>query len=626
MHLIRMPARKAAIASLLALALLLTVMIVPTAPVSGATLTDSEMEELAEKYAPTLHFHSGEELYPVDVEYFISNSNLNESVGGTGVLISSNPTASSLGDYSSTSRSFYLDNRLGTINDRRIIDEYKKSEATLGYTVYSHVTANASRIAIQYWFFYVFNEGTYNSHEGDWEMIEVILDTDLNPVSVAYSQHEQGQKATWSQVEKDGDSPAAYVAKGSHANYFRSYQGKMGAAQDLVDGNGKVLRPGDYELKVLGEKGAGEHSASQNWIDYSGRWGDWGDQTSEALGQRGPLGPGYRMDGEMWAGLSWADSRDALDDNQLLLELLLSYLPLILIVLLIVPIALMVRRVLKKRKSGELRAPYIYLLDIRGADLRSIGNLLAVIGLALGLVAAFLPFYEASVNINSDQFSTDGFERVLLVDGISGVQINSFDESQGIVQVGALPFPFWVLIVVGLVAFIISTVAREPRKAGRKYISRGVGLMVPLVLLVIVVGSLSGIVGSFGGSGESGPMEDVLKALSSDPMGGEKVVYSSVTESVTLRWGVGLGASLMMVAGALLVAGGVMQYASRKAERNERSAEAQPVPASQPSPSSPPAEVNEAPTPSAGQPEVAPPAEPASEGIAAEKEGGKVGP
>jgi hypothetical protein len=532
----------------------------------GAVSLTSEQEgTLAEKYAPTLYFHSGEEVFPVNVSYFIDNSNLNESVLETAVLLTANPTAAGLASYSNTARNFYLDDQLGTIEDGGIIDAYRSNESSLGYTVYSHVTTDGTQVAIQYWFFYVFNFGTYNDHEGDWEMIEIILDGDLEPLMVGYSQHEAGQQATWSQVEKSGDGPVAYVAKGSHANYFRSFQGKMGAAQDEVAGNGKVLRPGDYDLVVMGEAGAGNHPADQGWIDYSGRWGDWGNQTSDFMGQRGPLGPAYRMAGTMWSGLGWAESRAALDEGVLTLELVLSYMWLILVALLIVPLVLMIRRIMRKRKKGEPIKPLIYLLDFSGGIGQKLGNILAIAGVVLGLISAFLPFYEISANVQTGQFATDGYQRVLYVDGISGIGINTLVQG-GVQQIAALPFPIWALIVVGLLAFIMSLVAQQPRRAGIKYISRGIGLLLPLAITVVVIGSLAGLLSGFNVPIEDASLEEVLSTVASNPLGGQEEVVTPGYGTVGLLWGIGIGAYALTIAGLLLIAGGVLLLTSRKGE------------------------------------------------------------
>ncbi len=531
----------------------------------AVTLTSEQESTLAEKYAPTLQFHGGEEVFPVNVTYYIDNCNLNESVADTAVLLTADPTPAGLSSYSNTARNFYLDNKLGSIEDRGIIDAYKSNEGSLGYTVYSHVTSDGTRVAIQYWFFYVFNFGTYNNHEGDWEMIEVILDGNLEPLIVGYSQHEEGQQAAWSQVERSGDGPVVYVAKGSHANYFRSFQGKMGPAQDEVAGNGKVLGPDDYDLVVLGETGAGNHPSDQGWIDYSGRWGDWGNQTSDFMGQRGPLGPAYRMGGTMWSGLGWVDSRAVLDEGLLTLELLLSYLWLILLALLIIPLLFMVRRISMKRKNGEPIRPIISLLDLSGGSGQKIGNILAIVGVVLGLIGAFLPFYEVSANVQTGQFATDGYQRVLYVDGISGISINTLVQG-GVQQIAALPFPIWALIVVGLLAFIMSLVAQRPRRAGLKYLSRGVGLLLPLVITVIIVGSIVGLLGSFNVPIEDASLEEILSTVASNPLGGDQVVVTPGYGTVGLIWGIGIGAYVLTIAGLLLIVGGILLLMSRKGE------------------------------------------------------------
>ena len=36
------------------------------------------------------------------------------------------------------------------------------------------------RLALQYWFFYPYNDYT-NKHEGDWEMVQLLLDTNEHP-------------------------------------------------------------------------------------------------------------------------------------------------------------------------------------------------------------------------------------------------------------------------------------------------------------------------------------------------------------------------------------------------------------------------------------------------------------
>ena len=70
--------------------------------------------------------------------------------------------------------------------------------------------------------------------------------------SVGFSQHNNGVSAAWSDADKSGDSVISYVAKGSHANYLRSFQGKLGFAQDVVDSGGTKA---DRERLPTGQTG-----------------------------------------------------------------------------------------------------------------------------------------------------------------------------------------------------------------------------------------------------------------------------------------------------------------------------------------------------------------------------------
>ncbi|HUF02437.1 MAG TPA: hypothetical protein VMN35_08435, partial [Gaiellaceae bacterium] len=70
-------------------------------------------------------------------------------------------------------------------------------------TVYAHVASDRRRpgmLALQYWFFYVFNDFN-NLHEGDWEMVQLVFEADdaddalgRDPVAVGYSSHEGAER------------------------------------------------------------------------------------------------------------------------------------------------------------------------------------------------------------------------------------------------------------------------------------------------------------------------------------------------------------------------------------------------------------------------------------------------
>src|SRR3954469_8484855 len=85
------------------------------------------------------------------------------------------------------------------------------------------------RLWLQYWFFYYYNDFqlagpllTGGKHEGDWEMIQIRLDDAEQPVEAVFAQHANAERHDWGYVARAGAStPLVYVARGSHASYFR---------------------------------------------------------------------------------------------------------------------------------------------------------------------------------------------------------------------------------------------------------------------------------------------------------------------------------------------------------------------------------------------------------------------
>jgi hypothetical protein len=92
------------------------------------------------------------------------------------------------------------------------------------------VAHDGDRIVLQYWYFYYDDVYSYpfaptgafwQAHEGDWEVVNVVLSEDEEPLSVGYSQHSLGQTRSWDDTLRfDGTHPIVHVALSSHANYF----------------------------------------------------------------------------------------------------------------------------------------------------------------------------------------------------------------------------------------------------------------------------------------------------------------------------------------------------------------------------------------------------------------------
>ncbi|UCD26866.1 MAG: hypothetical protein JSV75_01720, partial [Candidatus Bathyarchaeota archaeon] len=160
-------------------------------------ILDSKESQLALLYAPYLHFAGGEKFFPTVVSYFVDNSVLYQKSDDTNVLVDSSPTIASISLYQGN---YFLNNTLGAFEE--IAEDYEQKKETLGYTVYARVTRIGGFFVVQYWFFYVYNPGALNQHQGDWEMIEIVLNSAETPQYAVYSQHFAGERASWKDVEK----------------------------------------------------------------------------------------------------------------------------------------------------------------------------------------------------------------------------------------------------------------------------------------------------------------------------------------------------------------------------------------------------------------------------------------
>jgi len=514
-------------------------------------IVEAADEDIAQ-YAPIFYFEKEETCFPVDVSYHIDNSKL-YMVDGTGE-IEFNET--SLSDY--IIDGYYLDNQEGTIDDNGIINDYK-SRMMESYTVYAREVETGGTTVIQYWMFYAFNPGTMNQHEGDWEMVQVVL-SGGTPMQVMYSQHHSGQKAAWDQVEKNGNHIKVYVSRGSHANYLRSYSGVVGIANDIVGSNGKILALEDYGDPIMLE--------SQPWLDFAGRWG-WVGATEEdagvssLLGQAGPPGPKFREGGAMWDyPIDWGNGLMQADNNIFLLEMILYNFVILFVVISIVILCVLLFRIYRRHKKTGLGPRIISMLYIDGLNLKSIGNILCIVGIIIAFISLINPWYTVSTDIGVTGYETDGMVNMLTIDGINGIQIQ-VPGLAGPMPMGSFIVPFSLLIGISLAFLIIASIGiSHSKKLGKKYLARGARLMVPVLLIIIVIMSLSMIpFESMADTGDAAvDISEIIGAISGSPSGGQQIVtIPEVNEQIELQWGFGLGGILLLISGIILVISGGLE-------------------------------------------------------------------
>ena len=83
--------------------------------------------------------------------------------------------------------------------------------------VYGRVARRPHKIVLEYWYFYYDDFYSYDyppddlfwqAHEGDWEVVSVVLDRGTQqPQYAAYSQHCTGERRAWDDVERSGNAP-----------------------------------------------------------------------------------------------------------------------------------------------------------------------------------------------------------------------------------------------------------------------------------------------------------------------------------------------------------------------------------------------------------------------------------
>lgn len=269
--------------------------------------TSQEDLQLAEKYAPVLYFHRDELFRPQSVEVIVKTARLRQDIRyWFDVNVLNEVVIQDLVTYRDAS--YMLDVWYG---DRGASD-YKNYSAHRTYyeaflspeaggppvITYAHVFRNdaSKTITIQYWLFYYYNDW-FNKHEGDWELVQVMLDQNEEPAWVVLSQHHGGTRRSWNNTQIEEDShPAAYVALGSHANYFwgdevyPNGQNIGNARVEVIDRTGTygriiprvVIIPDREEFEI-----APTSWSEAEWLVFSGHWGEKAIQGDFG----GPLGP-----------------------------------------------------------------------------------------------------------------------------------------------------------------------------------------------------------------------------------------------------------------------------------------------------------------------------------------------
>jgi RsiW-degrading membrane proteinase PrsW (M82 family) len=294
--------------------------------VLAQTTSSNDDLSLARKYSPVLYFHSEEIFFPQPIEVLVSNARLKQDVSIWFTLnILDTVTLQDL--VAHFDPSFFLDIWYGSNGESAAINYSAHRNYYIENlspenggplpSVYANVIHDNKnkKIIIQYWLFYYYNDW-FNKHEGDWELVQIILDQDETPEWVILSQHHGGTRRPWNEVQIEGLShPKVFPALGSHANYFWGDEiypnGKdFGKARvEILDRTGKsqkiipevILLSSELNQSVTA---SGKDLIKNGWIYFEGKWGE----ASFPADFSGPLGPAEK--GILWDDpFSWGISQ-----------------------------------------------------------------------------------------------------------------------------------------------------------------------------------------------------------------------------------------------------------------------------------------------------------------------------
>ena len=266
---------------------------------------------LFEKYAPVLYLHDEELFRTREVSSMLDISDLTAGV----VLLEEGPiTIEDLREHDSwiyqldmwDARSDQLLSAVPPIFfwDVPSSDNFSQFELT----VYGREKEYDDVIALQYWFFYPYNNWK-NHHEGDWEMITVFVDKSTgSPYRVACAQHLDGSNYNW---EEDvgkvpyTQHPKIFIARGSHSSWggIGVHKGWLGT--DVTSDTGTVLHPEGVDPGGTNPK----QLYTLEKIRLATRWvmwqGHWGEDTTWPFSE-GPRSP--TLQGDKWEDpLAWSN-------------------------------------------------------------------------------------------------------------------------------------------------------------------------------------------------------------------------------------------------------------------------------------------------------------------------------
>lgn len=288
-------------------------------------------QELAERYAPIMHYHADELYRPIAVDFALAHGDLVHYLATFQVRDQAAPlTVQDLlkPEFNRTDRWIDLpgDESDGDDDEARATAYRNLGGPSLSPLAYARIYCPPTphpkySAAIQYWFFYYDNPWYLNRHEGDWEMVQVMLDHDQNPIAMGFSTHFTGVKRPWATINKQNTHPLVYVAEGGHGSY--SFPARYSASDPTqleawwtigVDDATTAMTPGTpIAVQMIPER-----PDRQSWLYFNGHWGSSEDILNDApLGPRGRIAKHLDGDPSLWDDpIVWFNQLETYEDSR----------------------------------------------------------------------------------------------------------------------------------------------------------------------------------------------------------------------------------------------------------------------------------------------------------------------
>lgn len=285
-----------------------------------ASATDKFRKALI-TYRPALRFDSGEDFFPLKADAITNNVGNRLTRDNNQTIAERQPGGKELRIGYLRGGDKYPNGKDILGNDKIILrhenkDDYFEDAARLQKDdryrdrIYRRLilTKDDGRITgawLQYWFFYYYNDfpsgARGGDHEGDWEVVQIKLDPLAKPVYAVYSHHGKGSKCVWRKIEKDGARPKVFIARGSHANYFRTGNHHP---QDLDEPNDGKKPRNFRQLRPMS-------NSATPWLNWPGFWGSTKGSVP-VIDSTSPKGP--KMQSKMWDPEIFAGDAEADED------------------------------------------------------------------------------------------------------------------------------------------------------------------------------------------------------------------------------------------------------------------------------------------------------------------------